>query len=208
MVSREGEVSKMILVSGHPLLAPAAIDAVKQWKYQPFLLNGQPLEVDTEVVVNFRLESSEGYADDVAPPPGLPPVTGVVGDSPGGISGDQTDRVTPGIISPVPVGTPTIAVPQRVRVAQGVTQGLLVSRVDPEYPPEARRGRIEGTVVLHAIISKTGDIDSVEVVSGHPALAPAAIEAVKQWKYKSYLLNGKPVAVDTQILVNFTLSGN
>jgi periplasmic protein TonB len=150
---------------------------------------------------------SKGVASDIAPP-GLPSVTSIVEAGAGGTPGGLTDGTIGWIINSAQVVKPRIAAPQRVRVAQGITQGLLVSRVDPEYPPEARRGRIEGTVVLHAIISKTGDIDSVEVVSGHPALAPAAIEAVKQWKYKPYLLNGKPVAVDTQILVNFTLSGN
>jgi protein TonB len=79
--------------------------------------------------------------------------------------------------------------------------------VDPIYPPEARAARIQGTVVLRALIAQTGDIESVSLISGHPMLAPAAIEAVKQWKYKPYLLNGKPVVVDTEVQVNFTLLG-
>ena len=207
MVNQEGDVSKVSLISGHPLLAPAAMDAVKQWKYRPFLLNGQPLEVDTEAVVNFRLESSEEPASDIAPP-GLPPVTGIVGDAPGSIPGGLTDDMISRIIRSAPVAKPRVAVPERVRVSQGVSNALAVKKIPPEYPPEARRGRIQGTVVMHAIISKAGDIVTIELVSGHPVLAPAAIEAVKQWKYKPYLLNGKPVEVDTQILVNFTLSGN
>jgi len=97
---------------------------------------------------------------------------------------------------------------QRVRVSQGVSQGLLIKRVQPKYPKKARKEGVQGTVVLHAIISKEGDITSLELVSGDPLLAPAAIEAVKQWKYKPYLLQGNPVAVDTQIVVNFTLSRN
>ncbi len=101
----------------------------------------------------------------------------------------------------------TPAAGQRVRVSQGIAQGLLVSKVQPTYPPEARNARIQGTVVLHAVISKAGDVESLELVSGHPMLAPAAIEAVKQWKYRPYLLNGNAVEVDTQITVNFTLSG-
>jgi TonB family protein len=206
MVSRQGDVSKVSLISGHPLLAPAAMDAVKQWKYQPFLLNGQPLEVDTEVVVNFRLESSEQPANDITPPD-LPPVLGIVVDAPGGIPSGQTDVIR-GIISSTPVPVPRIAAPQRVRVSQGISSGLLVKKVNPDYPLEARRGRIQGTVVLHVLISKAGDITTVELVSGHPALAPEAIRVVKQWKYKPYLLNGKPVEADTEILINFTLSGS
>ena len=112
-----------------------------------------------------------------------------------------------GIISSTPVAVPKVATPQRVRVSQGVTQGLLTRRVNPTYPPLARQARIQGSVVLQAEISKAGDIQNLRLVSGHPMLAPAAIEAVKQWKYRPYILNGEPVEVETQITVNFTLSG-
>jgi len=98
--------------------------------------------------------------------------------------------------------------PQRVRVSQGVSQGLLIKKVQPRYPEEARQGRIQGQVVLQVEIDKNGDMQKVTLVSGHPLLAPAAIEAVKQWKYKPYLLQGQPVAVDTQVIVNFQLSWN
>jgi TonB family protein len=96
--------------------------------------------------------------------------------------------------------------PERVRVSQGVSVGLLVYKVQPDYPAEAKLGRVQGTVVLRAVISKEGTIEKLTVVSGHPMLAPAAIDAVKQWRYKPYLLMGNPVAVDTEIQVNFTLS--
>ena len=85
---------------------------------------------------------------------------------------------------------------------------MLLKKVNPEYPEEARRGRIQGTVVLHVLISKAGDIARIEVVSGDPLLAPEAIRVVKLWRYRPYLLNGNPVEVDTQILINFTLSGS
>jgi len=100
-----------------------------------------------------------------------------------------------------------VATPQRVRVSSGVFQGFLVKRVQPTYPPLARQARIQGQVVLHALISKDGSITGLTLVSGHPMLAPAAIDAVKQWKYKPYLLNGEPVEVDTEVQVNFNLSG-
>src|SRR5271154_3748691 len=115
--------------------------------------------------------------------------------------------ITGAIISSTPVAAPKAAAPQRVRVSQGVSQGLLVRRVQPNYPPLARQARISGTVVLHAVISKDGSIENLTLVSGHPMLAPAAIDAVKQWKYRPYLLNGEPVEVDTEVLVNFTLAG-
>jgi protein TonB len=82
---------------------------------------------------------------------------------------------------------------------------LLVSKVQPEYPPDAKEQRIQGVVVLQAIIDKEGGVANLQLISGHPLLAPAAIEAVKQWKYKPYLLNNTPLEVDTQIQVNFTL---
>jgi TonB family protein len=96
--------------------------------------------------------------------------------------------------------------PQRVRVSQGVAQGLLIRKVQPQYPADARQGHIQGVVVLKALLDTNGDVEDLTLVSGHPLLAPAAIEAVKQWKYKPYLLNGQPVKVETQITVSFQLS--
>jgi TonB family protein len=95
---------------------------------------------------------------------------------------------------------------QRIHVSKGISEGLMVTKVPPIYPPLARSARIQGTVVLKAVINKMGDVESLELVSGHPMLAPAAIEAVKQWKYRPYLLNGNAVAVETQVVVNFALS--
>jgi protein TonB len=112
-----------------------------------------------------------------------------------------------GIISSTPVAVPKVATPQRVRVSQGVTEGLILKRVQPTYPPLARSARIQGSVVLQAVIGKDGSIQGLRAVSGHPMLTPAAIDAVKQWRYKPYFLNGEPVEVDTQITVNFTLAG-
>lgn len=98
--------------------------------------------------------------------------------------------------------------PLRVRVSQGVTQSLILSKVTPSYPPDARAARIQGSVVMAVIIGKDGSVQSERLISGHPLLAPAAMDAVKQWKYRPYLLNGNPVEVDTQITVNFTLASN
>jgi TonB family protein len=98
--------------------------------------------------------------------------------------------------------------PVRVRVSQGVSQGLMVTRVQSQYPDDARQARIQGSVVLKVEIDKSGNVEDLILVSGHPLLAPAAIEAVKQWKYKPYLLNGQPIAVETQVTVAFQLSGH
>jgi len=94
---------------------------------------------------------------------------------------------------------------QTVNVSQGVSQGLLVKKTTPTYPANALRQRIEGPVQLLATISKTGGISEVKVISGDPNLARAAVDAVKQWKYKPYLLDGSPVEMETQITVSFKL---
>jgi TonB family protein len=108
--------------------------------------------------------------------------------------------------SPTTQGDAAQTPPVRVRVSQGVSSGLLIKRVIPKYPKKARKQRIQGQVILRAKISKEGDIVDLVLISGHPMLAPAAMDAVKQWKYKPYLLKGEPVEVDTEIVVNFTLS--
>lgn len=143
-----------------------------------------------------------------APPP-MPVSSGVVGGVPGGVPGGQMGGVIGGIInsasrlSAAPKFVP--ATPQRVRISQGVTKGLLFHRVEPSYPPLARAARVQGEVVLKAIIDRNGDIQDLQLISGHPMLVPAAIAAVKQWRYKPYLLNGQPVEVETTITVIFTL---
>ena len=94
---------------------------------------------------------------------------------------------------------------QSFNVSQGVSTGLLIKKVPPVYPPSALRMRIEGTVELVATISKTGDITHVKIVSGDGQLTRAASDAVKQWKYQPYLLNGEPVEIQTQVTVKFKL---
>jgi protein TonB len=94
---------------------------------------------------------------------------------------------------------------QTLNVSQGVSQGLAIKKTQPSYPANALRMGIEGSVQLMATISKKGDISAVKVLSGDPSLARAATEAVKQWKYKPYLLDGVPVEIQTQVTVNFTL---
>jgi protein TonB len=104
--------------------------------------------------------------------------------------------------------TPPPATITRAFRTSSILEGSLIRRVTPTYPPLARTARIQGPVVLFAIISKAGTIDKLRVVSGHPMLVPAAIEAVSQWRYRPYILNSEPIEVETQITVNFLLSGN
>jgi TonB family protein len=94
---------------------------------------------------------------------------------------------------------------QTLNVSQGVSQGLAIQKTQPSYPANALRMGIEGSVQLMATISKKGDISAVKVLSGDPSLAHAAVDAVRQWKYKPYLLDGVPVEIQTQVTVNFKL---
>jgi protein TonB len=87
-------------------------------------------------------------------------------------------------------------------------EGNIIYRVQPSYPPIARLARVQGTVELRAIISKAGTIENLVVVRGHPMLVKSAIEAVRQWRYRPYLLNNEPIEVETEITVNFVLSGS
>jgi periplasmic protein TonB len=181
-----------------PPPAAAPVKIVRQ--IQTDIVNGE-LRTPTKIPKIVKM-----IQEDEAPPP-MSATAGVVGGVPGGVPGGQMGGVIGGIISSTPIAVPKVATPQRVRVSSGVVSGLLLRKVNPVYPPLARQARIQGTVVLQAQISKTGDIENLQLITGHPMLAPAAIEAVKQWKYKPYLLNGEPVEVDTQVQVNFTLAG-
>jgi protein TonB len=181
-----------------PAAAPVKIVKV----IQTDIVNGQ-LRTPTKIPKKIEM-----IKEDEAPPPVMA-AAGVVGGVPGGVPGGSMSGVLGGIVnSTSAVAVPKMATPTRVRVSSGVSQGLLVRRVNPTYPPLARQARIQGVVILQAQISKDGSIENLQLVSGHPMLAPAAIEAVKQWKYKPYLLNGEPVEVDTQVQVNFTLAGS
>jgi len=92
------------------------------------------------------------------------------------------------------------------RIRGDIVAGQIVYKTQPIYPEEAKAAHIEGAVRLHAIISKTGDVDSLQVLSGPPELCDSAIDAVRQWKYKPYLLNGEPIEVDTTITVNYSFA--
>jgi len=117
-------------------------------------------------------------------------------------------RLTHGLSDGLPIVIPARPVPLKPLEVSHWAEGNLLHRVEPLYPPIARPARIQGLVELRAIISKTGTIENLVLVSGHPMLSAAAIEAVKRWRYRPYLLNNQPIEVETEITVNFVLSGN
>ena len=145
-------------------------------------------------------------------PPAVGTTSGVVGGIPTGTMGAVPIGVfssAPNTASSVPVlaKSPEPAPVKRMRIASRVAEANLIHDVPPQYPPEAGRARIEGAVVLLALIDKDGTVKDVRVESGLPILAQAAIDAVKQWRYKPYLIDGAPVEVDSRITINFKLSG-
>jgi periplasmic protein TonB len=146
--------------------------------------------------------------------PSPPPDTsgGLVGGVPGGVVGGITGGVLSEVLrstgsAPVLAKTPA-PTPKRIRVSARIAEANLVYDVPPQYPPEAGRARLEGPVVLMAVIGQDGSVKDVRVESGLPILARAAIDAVKQWRYKPYVIDGEPVEVDSRITINFTLSGS
>ena len=120
-----------------------------------------------------------------------------------GVNEDQS--AISNIVQSTTAAVPKVAPQQTLKVSQGVTQGLLLRRVQPVYPPQALQMHIQGAVQVLATINKEGKITSLKVLSGDPILSRAATEAVSQWRYKPYFLNGEPVEIQTQIVVNFKL---
>ena len=104
----------------------------------------------------------------------------------------------------VPPPPPPTAHPPRI---SHMMEGNLIYRVQPVYPALARAARIQGPVHLRALISRTGTIENLHVMDGHPMLVGAAVDAVRKWRYRPYILNGDPVEVETQVTVNFSLTG-
>jgi len=108
----------------------------------------------------------------------------------------------------IPVVIPARPAVVKPLLVSHLAEANLLHKVQPIYPSIARQARVQGTVELRAIISKAGTIENLVVVRGHPMLAAAAIAAVRQWRYRPYLLNNGPIEVETEITVNFVLSGS
>jgi len=130
---------------------------------------------------------------------GVAGMEGIGGGSPGGVMG--------GIFSGQTAPKVQKAPPVKVNISAGVAVGMLLQKTQPVYPPIAKAARVSGTVVIQATISKTGSIEGLKVISGPAMLQQAAIDAVRTWRYRPYLLNNEPVEVETTVNVIFTLGG-
>jgi protein TonB len=108
----------------------------------------------------------------------------------------------------LPIVIPAHPAVVKLLLVSHLAEANLLHKVQPSYPSIARQAHVQGTVELRAIIGKAGTIQNLVVVRGHPMLAAAAIDAVRQWRYRPYLLNNEPIEVETVITVNFVLSGS
>jgi protein TonB len=142
------------------------------------------------------------------PDTGPPAVPLAMGNSEGGGCGRACQGVpystgnSAAVIPPPPPQEPPVRKPR----TSVMMEGSLIHRVEPIYPPPAKAMRIQGTVVLAAIVGREGAIEKLKALSGHPLLVQAALDAVRQWRYRPYVLNGEPLEVETRITVNFVLS--
>lgn len=162
-----------------PKLRRAAVAAVKQWRYRPYLHNGDPVEVETSVVLpfDFRKTGASSQADAQ-----LSPASGAA----------QSDTPRYGRF-----GLPLLDAK--------LVEEKLINRVEPQYPQMARIAHIQGDVIFDVLIDKQGHISNIRAVQGHPILIQSGMDAVKQWAYQPFLLNGEPVEVEATVAVKFRL---
>lgn len=166
-IAEDGSVESAEIVSGPPMLAAAALEAARQWRFTPFLKDGKPSRIDTKLKFDFQ-------------PPVLPPNGPTV----------------------LPLNDPRA---KRVQLSESASQAMLVFQVPPDYPEKARERGIEGEVKMTAVIGKDGKLADIKVKSGHKLLVPAALDAVRQWRYKPFEVGGKPLEVETEMTVRFYL---
>ena len=160
-VSPEGKVTKAKAISGKiDLLKETTEKTLKKWRFAPYLINGTPVPVRTEITFNFK-HTLDQYR-------------GPNGDAP-------------------------------VHLDQKTAQALVTKRVFPQYPPMARLGGITGAVELRVIVGEDGRVHALHIITGHPLLAVAAYNAVRQWEFKPYIENGKTVPIDTNVTVTFNV---
>src|SRR6478735_2312382 len=183
--------------SEYPQLRLAAMVAVKQWKFRPFLVyqqpgvGGEPVEVGTAVAMPFDFRKPADAAASSAP-------TGTAPCNPRERHPAATEFAQPRVDPSRPLfGAPVID-PSRA-------EEMLAHRVEATYPQMARIAHIQGNVILHVLINKQGHVANIKPVIGHPILIQAALDAVRQWEYKPFLMNGEPAQVETAVVVKFSM---
>jgi len=202
-------------IASHSPSAPSAVSASAPAQVPEIIVAGPVAKKPAVPATSFDAPAPQGVVKTIGDdavfvdtrsrrpaPPQPAPVDNVEPAAPDTVAQDSkaNDQAISGLMSlPSPVPRQTL------KVSQGISQGLLIKKVAPVYPAQAMLTHLQGSVQLLATISKDGDITQVKVLNGESVLARAAADAVKQWKYKPYLLDGQPTEIQTQITVNFAL---
>jgi TonB family protein len=209
-----GRVQTVNVLRSIPLLDKAAIEAVKQWVYEPAIINGKPREVSFTVSVQFKLEDGERlspgdtFLSDVTPPA---PPKGVKGGVAGGVEGGVEGGVKGGVEGGVAGGdiskeeeAKLMQLPA-VKVGGSIKEPQKLKSVDPVYPEVAKNARIQGEVILEVETDIYGRVKAAKVLRSIPPLDQAAIDAVRQWIYQPFIVDGKPRRAIFPVTVNFAL---
>lgn len=215
------EAALVCLVTFIPLVRSVAQPQLKRVEYFPFVPR-TPRRIGAESTTppptrQFGITQPRfTYLNPGTPPRVVPAIEENPSDAmpggdspiPGDAGGSGAVAMILGPVNPAPLPPGEVkknSERRLLKLSEPVVQAQLISRVEPRYPPLGLQIRLQGTVVLHAIISRDGTITSLVVISGHPLLVGAALDAVKQWRYRPTILDGEPVEVDTTISVVFQL---
>jgi TonB family protein len=205
LISETGDVTQVDVVRGDPILAKAALAAAKKWKYKPFLKNGKAIPIATQIPFDFAFSDR---VENEPPQPDKPEdQKAVSAPADAALKKPAGSDAAPEATSESSSGkqSPELLPHDILQLSAGVVEGHLIHKVVPVYPGEAKRNRIEGTVLLHAVIEKDGRVGELTLISGPKQLIPAAIGAVQQWRYTPYIVKGEAVEIETTITVNFNL---
>lgn len=198
-----GRIAGVKVLRSIPALDQAAMDAVKQWVYEPMIIGGKPRPVVFTVTVRFNLDDGK-----------KPKVGGVVSGVSGGVQGGVVGGVTGGVEGGVSGGVAGGGISAQdltkfegdaVRAVGKIKPPVLIKEVPPRYPEVARQARVEGIVILEAKADEQGNVVDAKVLRSIPILDQAAIDAVKQWKYEPMLIDGKPRKIIFTVTVRFVL---
>jgi TonB family protein len=188
IIDKTGQVTELKAKKGHPMLVPAAIEAVSKWRYKPYLLGGKPTAVATDISIHFSLSNP-------APPPAA-------------AASSPPKPVPTGKPASTLVPTPAPSLYGETHFAEkGVTAPRAIFSPHPDYTEKARKAGLEGTVQLSARIGEDGRVGDVYVLQSlGMGLDEKAIDALRKWKFEPARKDGKPVPVDAKININFTLN--
>jgi TonB family protein len=200
-----GRVAMVKVLRSIPLLDQAAIDAVRQWEYEPAIIDGQPKQVTFTVTVRFDLEEGKGAAGVTG---GV--VSGVLGGVEGGVQGGVQGAVAGGVEGGVQGGVTGQGAEGdlngAIRCKDGIQPPKLVKMVEPVYPEIARQAQVEGVVILEATTDEDGNVAAVRILRSIPLLDQPAIEAVRQWKYEPLIIDGKRRKAIFTVTARFALT--